>query len=145
MIAAFNRIRIAAGDEWKTSFTTRYEQFEYLVMPFGLCNAPGTFQNYINESLHDFLDLWATAYLDDVLIFSKTLDEHREHVRKVVSGLLDRNLFIYIHKCEFHRAEVKYLGLLVGSDGFRMDPNKVETLLNWNAPVKVKLKMCKHF
>ena len=138
IIAAFNRIRIAAGDEWKTSFSTRYGQFEYLVMPFGLCNAPGTFQTYINQSLKDYLDLWATAYLDDVLIFSKTLDEHKIHVRKVVSKLLDHKLFIDINKCEFNMTEVKYLGLLVGSNGIRMDPTKIESILNWKTPTRVK-------
>lgn len=138
VIAAFNRIRIAAGDEWKTAFTTRYGQFEYLVMPFGLCNAPGTFQSYINNSLKEYLDLWATAYLDDVLVFSKTLEEHEEHVQKVVDRLLARKLYIDIDKCKFLQTEVKYLGLIVGKDGIRMDPEKVETILEWEAPKGVK-------
>lgn len=138
VIAAFNRIRIAAGDEWKTAFTTRYGQFEYLVMPFGLCNAPGTFQSYINNSLKDYLDLWTTAYLDDVLIFSKTLEEHKEHVRKVATRLLERKLYVDIHKCEFEMREVKYLGLMVGSDGVRMDPEKVDAVASWEAPKSVK-------
>ncbi|POS82085.1 hypothetical protein EPUL_006099, partial [Erysiphe pulchra] len=138
IIAAFNRIRIAAGDEWKTSFTTRYGQFEYLFMPFRICNAPGTFQHYINKSLNEYLDLWATAYLDDVLIFSKTLTEHKEHVRKVVSRLLDNKLFIDIHKCEFHTSKVKYLGLIVGASGIEMDPEKVTAVVNWKTPTTVK-------
>ena len=68
---AFNRMRVAEGDEWKMAFHTRYGHFEYLVMPFGLCNAPATFQSYINNALRDFLDDFCVAYLDDVLIYTR--------------------------------------------------------------------------
>ena len=70
VIHAFNQIRMKEGHKWLTAFNSRYGQFEYLVMPFGLCNAPGTFQGYINESLREYLDVFCTAYLDDVLIYS---------------------------------------------------------------------------
>jgi hypothetical protein len=76
IIAAFNNIRVKQGDEWKTAFNSRYGQYEYLVMPFGLCNAPGTFQSYINSTLHEYLDDFCTGYLDDILVFSETLEEH---------------------------------------------------------------------
>lgn len=72
------------GEEWKTAFRTRYGHFEYLVMPFGLTNAPATFQAYINEVLRMYLDEFCVAYMDDILIYSKTLAEHIEHVRKVL-------------------------------------------------------------
>ena len=84
VITAFNRIRIAEGDEWKTAFTTRYGQFECLVMPFGLYNAPGTFQSYINDALREHLDNFVSAYLDDCLIFSDTYEEHVTHVCSVL-------------------------------------------------------------
>jgi len=84
IIAAFNRIRMAGGEEWKTAFRTRYGLYEYNVMPFGLCNAPSTFQHYINDALHEYLDVFCTAYLDDVLIYSESIEEHQIHVNRVL-------------------------------------------------------------
>ena len=84
IIAAFNRIRIAKGDEYLTAFRTRYGLFEYLVMPFGLIGAPSTFQHYINDVLREYLDVFCTAYLDDILIYSDSLKEHQEHIKKVL-------------------------------------------------------------
>jgi len=78
---AFNQLRVALGDEWKTAFRTRYGYFEYLVMPFGLTNAPASMQAYANDCLHDYLDLFCIVYLDDILIYSNTLEEHISHVR----------------------------------------------------------------
>ena len=77
IIAAFNKLRMKEGDEWKTAFRTRYGLFEYLVMPFGLANTPATWQKFINDILKDYLDDFATAYIDDILIFSETMAEHR--------------------------------------------------------------------
>lgn len=87
IISAFNRLRIAQGEEWKTAFRTRYGLFEYLVMPFGLTNGPASFQHYINDALRDYLDIFCTAYLDDILIYSNSLSEHRQHVRQVLQRL----------------------------------------------------------
>ena len=80
VIHAFNRIRIKESHKWLTAFNSRYGQFEYLVMPFGLCNAPGTFQGCINDSLREYLDVFCTAYLDDVLIYSTRKEDHASHV-----------------------------------------------------------------
>ena len=80
---AYNLLRVAEGDEWKTAFRTRYGLFESLVMPFGLTNAPADFQCFINNVLHPFLDVFCTAYLDDILVYSETLGEHRAHVQQV--------------------------------------------------------------
>ena len=87
IIAAFNRLRIAEGEEWKTAFRTRYGLYEYLVMPFGLANAPLSFQHYINDTLRDYLDVFYTAYIDDILIYSNTKEEHFTHVKKVLERL----------------------------------------------------------
>ena len=76
IIAAFNKLRMAEGEEWKTAMRTRYGLFEYLVMPFGLCGAPSSFQSYINDILQDCLNIFATAYIDDILIYSKSVKEH---------------------------------------------------------------------
>jgi len=110
VIAAFNRTRIAQGHEWMTAFITRFGLFETLVTPFGLCNAPATFQNYINHILHDALDTYCTAYLDDVLVYSKTRKEHTTHVDDVIRRLGEAGLQIDIKKSEFYTTKTKYLG-----------------------------------
>lgn len=89
---AYHLIRIREGDEWKTAFNTPLGHFEYLVMPFGLSNAPAVFQALINDVLRDFLNLFVFVYLDDILIFSQTEEEHVGHVRKVLSLLLENKL-----------------------------------------------------
>ena len=138
IIAAFNKLRIAEGHEWKTAFITRFGLFETLVMPFGLCNAPASFQNYINHTLHDLLDKTCTAYLDDVLIYSANRKDHRKHVREVVQRLIEAGLQIDIHKCEFETTETKYLGLIVSPGGIKMDPEKVRTIRDWLPPPCLK-------
>src|SRR5436853_1971119 len=87
IIAAFNRLRIAEGDEWLTAFRTRYGLFEYLVMPFGLANAPSSFQHFVNDTLRPYLDVFCTAYIDDILVYSNNLAEHRKHVDLVLVSL----------------------------------------------------------
>ena len=84
VIAAFNRLRIALGEEWKTTFRTRYRLYEYLVMPFGLAGAPSFFQHYINNTLREYLDLFYTMYIDDILIYSESRKEYMKHVRLVL-------------------------------------------------------------
>ena len=138
IIAAFNEIRIKEGHEEKTAFLTRYGLFEYVVMPFGLCNAPSTFQAFINDVLREYLDVFCSAYLDDILIYSDTKEEHIDHVGKVLEKLQQAGLYLDINKCEFHTKQVKYLGLIITTEGLKMDPQKVETVRNWKAPRCVK-------
>lgn len=88
------------GEEWKTAFRTRLGHFEYTVMPFGLTNAPGTFQSLVNDTLRPYLDVFCTAYLDDIIIYSDTLEEHTEHIHKVLKALEERDLQIAPEKCE---------------------------------------------
>ena len=116
------------GNKEKTAFLTRYGLFEYLVMPFSLCNAPGTFQAFINETLRDFLDNFCTAYLNDILIYSDTEEEHIKHVRQVLRRLREAGLFLNINKYDFHVKSVKYLGLIITTNGLQMDPLKVEAI-----------------
>jgi hypothetical protein len=122
IIAAFNRLRVAEGDEWKTAFRTRYGLFEYLVMPFGLANAPSTFQHFVNDVLRPFLDVFCTAYIDDILIYSNSLREHKKHVRLVLEALKEAGLQLDIDKSEFHKTEVTYLGYVISTEGVKMDP-----------------------
>lgn len=103
-------------------------------MPFGLTGAPATFQRFINDTLRNELDRFCSAYLDDVLIYSKTREEHTEHLRTVVQRLQDAGLYAKISKCEFFVPETKFLGLIVGRDGIRMDSNKVKAVVDWKTP-----------
>ena len=138
IIAAFNEIRMKEGDEEKTAFLTRYGLFEYTVMPFGLCNAPSTFQAFINDTLREHLDVFCSAYLDDILVYSNTKEEHIDHVRKVLDKLKRAGLYLDINKCQFHVTEVKYLGLIITTEGLKMDPKKIDTIVNWKTPRCVK-------
>ena len=128
---------MALGEEWKTAFRCRSGQFEYTVIPFTLCNAPGTFQHYINDTFHDFLDEFLVVYLDDLLIYSKTLKEHKQHVRRVLERLRDAGLYLKPSKCVFHVQEVSFLGFVIGPEGVKMDPEKVEAITSWPAPCSV--------
>lgn len=138
--AAFYKLRIAAGDEWKTAFRTRYGLYEWLVTPFGLANAPSTFQKYINWALREFLDDFCSAYIDDVLIYTDgSLEEHRDHVRKVMIKMREAGLNLDIDKCEFEVKSTKYLGFIIeAGQGVRMDPEKVAAIVGWEAPKSVK-------
>lgn len=131
---AYHRIRIRRGDEWKTAFRTRYGHFEYLVMPFGLCNAPATFQAYINQAMHGLLDVSVIVFLDDILIFSQTEEEHVDHVKAVLERLKLYRLYAKLSKCEFHRDKVKFLGFVVGRDGVEIDESRIDTIRNWPEP-----------
>jgi hypothetical protein len=135
---AYNLIRIAAGNEWKTAFRTRYGHYEYLVMPFGLTNAPATFQAYINDVLKKHLDHFVVVYLDDILIYSKNYSEHVEHVKLVMEDLRKAKIQLKLSKCTFHAKEVEFLGFIVNKDGVKMDDNKVKSIMEWKSPRTVK-------
>ncbi len=131
---AYYLVRIRKGDEWKTAFNTPRGHFEYLVMPFGLSNAPAVFQALINDVLRDMVDQFIYVYLDDILIFSRSLQEHVQHVRVVLQRLLENGLFVKADKCVFHAQSVPFLGYIVSSEGMRMDPDKVQAVVDWPTP-----------
>ncbi|KAI1506846.1 Pol protein [Pyrenophora tritici-repentis] len=140
VIAAFHKIRVAKGEEWKTAFRTRYGLFEWRVAPFGLTGAPAAFQRYVNSVLQDYLDDFVSAYVDDILIYSSgSLQDHREKVGKVLQRLIDAGLQIDIDKCEFETKRVKYLGYIVEAEvGIRVDPEKIIAIREWATPTSVK-------
>ena len=133
----YNRLRMAEGEEWKTAFRCRYGLYEYTVMPFGLCSAPGTFQHYMNDTFREFLDKFLIVYLDDFLIYSDSLAEHKRHVRSVLERLREAGLYLKPSKCQFHMQEVAFLGFIVGPNGIQMDPTKVEAITTWPVPKSV--------
>jgi hypothetical protein len=138
LTGAYELTRMKEGDEWKTAFKTRYGLYEYTVMPQGLTNAPASFQKRINHVLNEYLDDFAVAYIDDILIFSKTLEEHQEHVHKVLQTLQDAKLLVNPEKCVFHSQEVEFLGHIITPDEIRMDPKKIAAVKEWPNPTNVK-------
>ena len=138
IISAFNRLRIREGDEELIAFRTRFRLFEYLVIPFSLYNRLASFQHYINDTLREYLDDFCTAYLDDILIYSEIEAEHEIHVKRILQKLREAGLQADITKCEFHVTQVPYLGMIITTEGIKMDPAKVDAITNWPELVNVK-------
>ncbi|KAI2664190.1 Transposon Tf2-9 polyprotein [Labeo rohita] len=123
--SAYNLIRIRAGDEWKTAFSTTSGHYEYTVMPFGLANSPSIFQAFVNEVFRDMLNRWVIIYIDDILIFSNNYSEHVTHVRAVLQRLIAHQLYAKEEKCEFHLEKISFLGYVISPEGVSMDERKV--------------------
>jgi len=119
---AYHNIRIREGEEWKTTFSTKLGTYEYLVMPFGLCNAPAAFQRWINEVLMEQIDMCCIVYLDNVLIYSNTLQQHRKDVSNILEAIRKLRMKVKPSKCEFHQNETEYLGFIIGQEGVKTDP-----------------------
>jgi hypothetical protein len=134
----YHHIRIRKGDEWKTAFRTRYGHFEYHVMPFGLANAPATFQAYINKALSDLLDTCCVVYLDDILIYSSSPEEHEKHVRLVLERLRKFRLFAKLSKCSFGVDTVHFLGFVISPRGIEMEKERIATIESWPEPTCVR-------
>src|SRR6202040_192781 len=139
----YNNICIKEGDEWKAAFRTNYGLFEPTVMFFGLTNSPATFQNFMNHIFKPLIDQGVMAvYMDDILIFTQTHEEHTQVVREVLHILRENNLFLKLEKCVFHQPEVEYLGLIVGNRQARMDPAKVSPIRDCPAHTKTQELQC---
>jgi hypothetical protein len=136
----YNNVRIKHGDQWKAAFKTNQGLFEPTVMFFGLTNSPATFQTMMDDIFrHEIATGAVIIYMDDILIAtSGTLDMHKSHVSHVLAKLQDNDLYLKPEKCEFHKKEVEYLGVIVGNGQVKMDPVKVKGLTDWPAPTKVK-------
>lgn len=135
--SGYHQIRIQPEDVPKTAFRTRYGHYEFLVLPFGLTNAPGTFMHLMHQSFRRFLDDFVLVFLDDILIFSKTLEEHERHVKQVLEVLRQEKLYAKESKCEFFKEEVEFLGHIVGRNGIRMMQDKVQAVNEWPVPTRV--------
>ncbi|MGB8167070.1 MAG: reverse transcriptase domain-containing protein, partial [Chthoniobacteraceae bacterium] len=132
------QIRIKEEDIPKTAFRTRYGHYEWRVLPFGLTNAPATFQALMNRVLHPFLDQFVVVYLDDILVFSRTPEEHLNHLEQVLTALEKHELYVGMDKCGFGLAEVDFLGHVVSGAGIRPDPAKIVAVQEWPVPSSVK-------
>ena len=132
--SGYHQIRLDEESIPMTAFRTRYGLFEYLVVPFGLTNAPATFMSMMNNVLHEFIDQFVMCYLDDILIFSRTLQEHIEHLRKVLEKLREHKLYAKLSKCEFAKNSVEYLGHIVTPDGTHLEGEKTRSIHDWPKP-----------
>jgi len=130
----FHLIRIKEGDEWKTAFRTGYGLYEFLVMPFRLSDTPTTFQDMMNHIFQDMLDLRLLAYMDDLLIYVKTVEEHDKIVQEVLQRLRENKLAMSPDKCIWRQTEVEFLGYLIGREGIKMSLEKVKVVLEWKSP-----------
>ncbi len=136
--STYNLVRIRAGNEWKTAFITPSGHYEYRVMPYGLSNSPSVFQCFMNEVFWEFLHQFMIVYIDDILIYSRNLAEHRHHVTRVLQRLRVHHLYLKLEKCEFHRSMVQFLSYNIGPEGIQMDQGKVNAIQEWPLPQSVK-------
>jgi hypothetical protein len=136
--SGYHQIKIRAKDIPKTAFTTRYGLYEYTVMSFGLTNAPATFMRLMNSVFMEYLDKFVVVYIDDILIYSKTKEEHAEHLRLALMKLREHRLYAKFSKCEFWLNELIYLGHVLSVNGVAVIPDKVKSVLDWVTPSSVK-------
>uniref|UniRef100_A0A151UGZ5 Transposon Ty3-I Gag-Pol polyprotein n=1 Tax=Cajanus cajan TaxID=3821 RepID=A0A151UGZ5_CAJCA len=132
--SGYHQIRVKEGDIPKTAFRTRYGHYEYVVMPFGVTNAPAVFMDYMNKIFWPFLDKFVVVFIDDILIYSRTPEEHGKHLRLVLEILKAKQLYAKLSKCEFWLDEVKFLGHVISVEGIVVDLAKVESVLQWERP-----------
>jgi len=132
--SGYHQIRIDEKDVEKTAFRTRYGHFEFLVLPFGLTNAPATFMDLMQQIFHENLDVFVIIYLDDILIYSKTMKEHHKHLRVVLDVLREHKLYAKLSKCHLYQDKVSFLGHVVSAEGVEMEPEKVKAIRDWPVP-----------
>ena len=121
----------------KMAFRTRYGQYEFVVMPFGLTNAHAAFMRLMNEVFHDYLDKFVIIFIDDILVYSRSKEEHKEHLRLVMERLRNQKLFAKFSKCSFWKREIGFLGHIVSGEGVAADPEKVQAIREWPRPTTV--------
>jgi hypothetical protein len=135
--SGYHQLKIRESDIPKTAFHTRYGLYEYTVMSFGLTNAPAYFMYLMNKVFMEYLDRFVVVFIDDILIFFKTMEEHAEHLRLVLEKLRSNQLYAKFSKCEFWLTKVAFLGHVISIRGVSVDPGKVKDVLNWMPPTTI--------
>ena len=138
LASGYHQIGVARGDIAKTAFRTNRGSYEFIVMPFGLTNAPATFQRLINSVFEGEINDFILVYLDDILIFSETLEDHWRHLDIALRRLREAKLYGRLHKCDFIKEEVEYLGFRISKEGISTDPEKVRAVVEWPTPASVR-------
>ncbi|GBG67671.1 hypothetical protein CBR_g801 [Chara braunii] len=133
--SGYHQIEVHPDDQYKTAFRTRYGHYEFIVMPFGLTNAPATFQRCLNDLFRPWLDKFVVVYLDDILVFSRTLEEHQGHLRQVLEKLREANFKINAKKCDWAKTQVLYLGHVLDGDGVKPEDSKIAAIRDWPTPL----------
>jgi hypothetical protein len=136
--SGYHQIKIRASDILKTAFSTRYGLYEYLVMSFGLTNAPAYFMYLMNSVFMPELDKFIVVFIDDILVYSKNEDEHTEHLHIVLQRLRHHHLYAKLSTCDFWLREIKFLGHTIYQDGISVDPEKVQEAMDWKPPTTVR-------
>lgn len=134
----FHQILMSELDIEKTAFRTHNGHFEYLVMPFGLCNAPSTFQSAMNQLLQPFLRRFARVFFDDILVYSDSLSSHLYHLEIIFQALQHAEFYLKHSKCLFAQESIEYLGHIVSGKGVTPEPSKVQAMLQWPPPTSVR-------
>ena len=135
--SGYHQLRIKDVDVHKTAFRTRYGHYEFLVMPFGLTNAPAAFMDLMNRVFRPYVDQFVVVFIDDILVYSKDRENHEAHLRVVLETLRKEQLYAKLNKCEFWLNEVSFLGHIVSKEGIRVDPKKIEVVIEWKPPRNV--------
>jgi hypothetical protein len=136
--SGYHQIKIRASDISKTAFSTRYGLYEFLVMSFGLTNAPAYFMYLMNSVFMLELDKFVVVFIDDILVYSKNEDEHTKHLHIVLQRLRDHRLYAKLSKCDFWLKEIKFLGHTISQDEISVDPEKVQEVMNWKPPATLR-------
>ena len=135
--SGYHQLKIKKEDIHKTAFRTRYGHYEFLVMPFGLTNAPAAFMDLMNRVFKNFLDQFVIVFIDDILVYSRSKEEHEEHLRIVLQTLRKNRLYAKFKKCEFWLEQVAFLGHVISKKGISVDPGKIEAVSDWPRPTNV--------
>ncbi|KAL5565172.1 hypothetical protein UlMin_028336 [Ulmus minor] len=136
--SGYHQLKIKEEDIPKTAFRTRYGHYEFLVMPFGLTNAPAAFMDLMNRIFKEYLDQFVIVFIDDILIYSRSKEEHERHLRTILQTLREKKLFAKFKKCEFWLENVSFLGHIISKEGIAVDPGKIEAIKNWPTLTNVK-------
>ena len=130
-------MKIKESDIPKTAFKTRYDHYEFLVRPFELTNAPSVFMDLMNRVFRPYLDKFVIVFIDDILVYSSSNDDHEKHLRIVLQTMRDKQLYAKLSKCEFWKDKVAFLGHVISKEGIFVDPKKIEAVVAWERPTNV--------